>query len=388
MNNYILWLASWYPSRVHPTNGDFVERHAHAVAEFVPLVILLIEKDETLPAGKTDIIKTEEKNLTIYKVYYGKSGWGRLFEKMHSVLKYRSLQKKMYAEISRKQGIPALVHVHVAMKAGMLALYLKRMYRIPYVLSEHWTGYYRVSEPNVYTIGNTLRSLIKKVIRQASQVFPVSADLGRKICDTVSPVTFEVIPNVVDIRMFNFKAVEIPIFRFIHPSYLNYQKNPEGMIEAAALLAQKGYQFELVLLGNKKPELELLVKQKELHNTHVFIKDFVSYPEVANQMQQSSALLMFSRFENLPCVILEALCCGLPVISTRVGGIAEVIDDGNGLLVNNEDVEGLANAMKKMIDDYSVYNRSQIAEGAAKKYSYTIVGAKYNEWYKKIITGK
>jgi len=388
MNNYILWLASWYPSRVHPTNGDFVERHAHAVAEFVPLVILLIEKDENLPAGKTAIIKSEEQNLTVYKVYYGKSGWGKLFEKIHSVLKYRSLQKKMYADISRKHGIPTIVHVHVAMKAGMLALYLKSKYRIPFVVSEHWTGYYKESQPNIFTIGNTLRSLIKSVIQHASQVFPVSADLGKTIGETVTPVPFEVIPNVVDTRIFNYKATNIPIFRFIHPSYLNYQKNPEGMIEAAAVLAQKGYQFELLLLGNKKPELELLAKQNGLLNTHVFIKDFVSYSEVATQMQQSSALLMFSRFENLPCVVLEALCCGLPVISTRVGGIAEVINDENGLLVNNEDVEGLADAMKKMIDNYSAYNRLQIAEEAAKKYSYSVVGRQYNEWYKKIIAGK
>jgi len=384
----VLWLTSWYPSRVHPTNGDFVERHAHAVAEFVPLIVLLIEKDETLPAGKTALIKTEEQNLTVYKVYYGKSGWGKLFEKIHSVLKYRNLQKKMYADISRKHGIPAIVHVHVAMKAGMLALYLKSRYRIPFVVSEHWTGYYKESNPNIYTIGNTLRSLIKQVIRQASQIFPVSADLGKKMCETVVPVPFEVIPNVVDTRLFNYKPAAIPKFRFIHPSYLNYQKNPEGMIEAAALLAQKGYQFELVLIGNKKPELELLAKQKGLFNTHVFIKDFVSYPEVANQMQQSSALLMFSRFENLPCVVLEALCCGLPVISTSVGGVAEVINDGNGLLVKNEDVEGLSNAMKKMIDDYTSYNRSQIAAGAAKKFSYSIVGSQYNEWYRKIIAGK
>jgi glycosyltransferase involved in cell wall biosynthesis len=294
----------------------------------------------------------------------------------------------MYADISKKHGFPAIVHVHVAMKAGMLALYLKSKYRIPFVVSEHWTGYYKESNPNINTIGNTLKSLIKKVIQQASQVFPVSADLGKKICETVALVPFEVIPNVVDTRIFNYKAANVPIFRFIHPSYLNYQKNPEGMIEAANLLAQKGYQFELVLLGNKKAELESLAKQKGLFNTHVFIKDFVSYSEVANQMQQSAALLMFSRFENLPCVVLEALCCGLPVISTPVGGIAEVINESNGLLVNNEDVEGLANAMKKMIDDYSAYNKSQIADEAAKKFSYAVVGAKYNEWYNKIIARK
>lgn len=381
----VLWLTSWYPSRVNPTNGDFVERHARAVAEFTSLIVLLIEKDETLPAGKTEIIRSEEPNLIVYKVYYGKSGWGSSFEKIMSILKYRNLQKRMYADISKKYGIPSLVHVHVAMKAGMLALYLKSKNRIPFVLTEHWTGYYKESKPNIYTTGKALRGLIKKVIQQSSQLFPVSTNLGKKIGETVAPVPFQMIPNVVDTSVFRYEPVTAPIFRFIHPSYLNYQKNPEGMIEAAALLAQQGYRFELLLLGNKCTKLELLAKQKRLWDTHVFIKDHISYPEVATQMRQSSALLMFSRFENLPCVVLEALCCGLPVISSRVGGIDEVINDSNGMLVDNEDVHGLANAMKKMIDVYPTYNRTQIAIAAAEKFSYRVVGKQYYDWYNKIL---
>jgi len=381
----VLWLTSWYPSRVNPTNGDFVERHARAVAAFTPLIVLLIEKDESLRAGKTEILKSEEKNLIVYKVYYGKSGWGKSLEKIFSVLKYRNLQKKMYADIQRKYGTPSLVHVHIAMKAGMLALYLKSRYRIPFILTEHWTGYFKESQPNIYTTGNALRDLIKKVIRQATQLFPVSVSLGEKIAETISPVPYTMIPNVVDTTIFKYEVSNPPVFRFIHPSYLNYQKNPEGMIEAAALLANQGYRFELMLFGNNNSALVSLAKQKGVLNTYVFINDFVSYPEVAAQMRQSSALLMFSRFENLPCVVLEALCCGLPVISSSVGGIAEVINQSNGILVDSEDVAGLSNAMKKIIDSYSLFDRSAIAESASEKFSFPVVGKQYFDWYNKII---
>ena len=370
----ILWLTSWYPSRVNPTNGDFVERHARAVAAFTPLIVLLVEKDESLSPGKTEIIRTEENNLIVYKVYYGKSGWGKSLEKILSVLKYRNLQKKVYAEISRKYGTPSLVHVHIAMKAGMLALYLKSRYRMPFILTEHWTGYFKESQPNIYTTGNALRGLIKKVIQQTTQLFPVSKSLGEKIGETISPVPFTVIPNVVDTTIFKYEGYVAPVFRFIHPSYLNYQKNPEGMIEAASLLAKQGYRFELVLFGNDNPELSTFAAQKEILNTHVFINSFVSYAEVAAQMRKSSALLMFSRFENLPCVVLEAVCCGLPVISTRVGGIPEVINERNGILIESEDVEALSNAMKKMMDSYSAYDRSGIALSAAEKFSFPVVG--------------
>jgi len=80
-------------------------------------------------------------------------------------------------------------------------------------------------------------------------------------------------------------------------------------------------------------------------------------------------------------VILEALCSGLPVISSRVGGVGEVINDNNGIMVESENVSALAAAMQKMIDDYSQYNREAIATDAAKKFSYETVAKQYLQYY-------
>jgi glycosyltransferase involved in cell wall biosynthesis len=91
---------------------------------------------------------------------------------------------------------------------------------------------------------------------------------------------------------------------------------------------------------------------------------------------------MFSRFENLPCVLLEALCCGLPVISTNVGGIAEAVNDENGILIESENIPALANAMQKMIDEYHRYNHEKIAAEASAKYNYTKVGEQIAAFYK------
>ena len=62
----------------------------------------------------------------------------------------------------------------------------------------------------------------------------------------------------------------------------------------------------------------------------------ITYAEVASQMQRASALVMFSRHENFPCVIIEALCCGLPCIATNVGGVPEAVDNKNGIVVESE----------------------------------------------------
>ena len=384
MNRYVLWLTSWYPSRGQPSNGDFVERHARAIAPYVPIIILLVEKDESLHYGESIVEKKEEGELIVFKAYYGRSSRFGPLEKLLSFNKYRQIQKRVFRSIVQDYGEPQLVHVHVAMKAGLLAWRLFKKNKIPYLLSEHWTGYYKTSTPNYYTSGMLMKHWINKIINSASLLVTVSDQLGRTIQQYIASVKYEVIPNVVDTAHFNYQAFSSPVFRFIHPSYLNYQKNPEGMIEAAALLAGKGYVFELYLLGNRDEKLEALAGSKGLLNKCVFIKPAVSYKEVAVQMKESSALLMFSRFENLPCVILEALCCGLPVISSRVGGIGEVINEKNGLLVENENVRELAAAMIKMMETYANYDREAISREAVKKYNYGVIGNQYFSWYKKI----
>ncbi len=98
-------------------------------------------------------------------------------------------------------------------------------------------------------------------------------------------------------------------------------------------------------------------------------------------MQQASAFILFSRFESQPCVILEALCCGLPVISTNVGGIPDLLNETNGILVESEDIDGLVLAMKSMIEQYQRFNRTAIAEAAKATFNYHTIGARHIQYY-------
>ena len=93
----VLWLASWYPNRTNPFIGDFIERHAKAVAKNIKtLVIIAVIKDEAMKHNQLEIEKIQEDNITVYRAYYGKSQWGGLVEKLLSFRKYVSIQKKIY----------------------------------------------------------------------------------------------------------------------------------------------------------------------------------------------------------------------------------------------------------------------------------------------------
>jgi glycosyltransferase involved in cell wall biosynthesis len=381
----VLWLASWYPNRTDPFNGDFIERHAIAVSKLVKLTVIFIVKDESLQNGKVQIEKTAENNCTVYRVYYGRKSSLEFIEKLSSLKTYYSLQQQLYHQIINEQGKPDIVHVQVAMKGGMLARQLKKKFNIPYIVTEHWTGYFKQHEPNIYSGNRILKWLNKKILAEANLFLPVSKNLGDTVNRDFTPVTFQVIPNAVNTQLFFPVDQAIHKFRFIHPSLMNYQKNPEGILLACKMVKARGISFELLMVGKEDKALNILAKQYGLDDGTVIFKPAISYAGVANEMQQSSALLLFSRFENLPCVVLEALCSGLPVISTNVGGINEVINDSNGILIENENTEQLANAMCTLINNYKMYNKASIATDAAKKFNYVTVGHQYLNVYHTIL---
>ncbi len=378
----VLWLASWYPNRLDTFTGDFIQRHAQAVSQFCSVEVIYIKKDTSLLTGTTEVEKKSAGNLTEQIIYYNtlKTNF-KIIDKILSFLAYKKLYRKAVNEYFKTDGKPDHVHVHVAMNAGVTALWIKKKWKIPYFVTEHWVGYYRECVPSLYDHNRLFRFLNKRVLKEAALFFPVTADLGETVKKNWVDIPYNVIPNVVNTDIFRYKFEDLLKFRFIHISYMNFQKNPEGIFAAAQLVKARGYDFELLMLGNKNESLSALAARYGLLPQTVIFHEAVPYAAVASFLQHASAFLLFSRFENLPCVILEALCCGLPVISSNVGGIAEVVGNENGILVESENTEALADAMQKIMDDYQAYNREMIAAEATAKFNYALVGRQIVHFY-------
>ncbi len=381
--DYVLWLVSWYPNELNPFNGDFIQRQARAVALYQKIIVVHLQKDTNASIAKNvkEVISTSE-NVTEIIVFYHPAKTGiKFFDKIFSVKKYKNVYRSTLKKVLETYRNPALVHVHVAMKAGLLAIYLKKKRNIPYIISEHWSGYYAEANLNIYNSGWMQKMLTISILKNASIVITVAESLAKAI-KNLAPVEYKIIPNVVDTKLFFYKPVQIKRFRFIHVSSLSKLKTPGEILQAARLLANENISFELILVGNKNDDLLRLAEELKLLNHYVFFMGEIPYGKVAEEMQSSSALVMFSKYESLPCVILEALCCGLPVISSNVGGISEVINNTNGILVESENVIQLKEAMKKMITIYNIYNKEYIAESAGQKFSYSTVGSQISKLYK------
>ena len=95
---------------------------------------------------------------------------------------------------------------------------------------------------------------------------------------------------------------------------------------------------------------------------------------LADELASGDFLVLSSNYENMPVVILEALASGLPVVSTNVGGIKEMIDETKGILVEPRDKEALAEAIVKMIETHQNYDAAFLRNSVIEKYGYESVG--------------
>jgi len=147
---------------------------------------------------------------------------------------------------------------------------------------------------------------------------------------------------------------------------------------------RKDFSLHIISDGNQQPFIEKAM-QLSLNDKFVFFHGAKKTMEVAEMMKRSDFLLLFSNYENLPCVIVEAYSCGLPVVSTDVGGISEHLTEKHGLLIKPGDEEALLHTLENMLDHVHEYDREFLHEYAEKNFSYENVGKKYFDVYSEII---
>lgn len=372
-----LWLTSWYPNKLDALNGDFVQRHAEAAALFCNVHVIHVEADRQNKLIKqTEVSVSHRDNLTEEIILY-KLPVLPVVGKYLSFLRYKSIFKKYITAYIKKHGKPAIVHVHVPVKAGLLALWVKKKYGIRYVVTEHW-AIYNIHAPDAFPTRNIFfKRAAKKIFSGAAMFTPVSANLGNAVKAMVANVPFTVVPNVVNTSHFNsngrHKKQGAP-FLFLHVSTLNYQKNPEAILRAYKKFAGIYPASKLLMVGGADDSLVSYASTLGIAPGNIQFTGFIPYKQVAALMKQSDAFVLFSRYENLPCVITEALCSGLPVISSDVGGISEIINSTNGILVSFDDEQALLNAMTTIYINTKHYNAEDISNKSIQQFCYKTVG--------------
>lgn len=140
--------------------------------------------------------------------------------------------------------------------------------------------------------------------------------------------------------------------RFVSVGRLCREKAPLLLVDAARELRDRGYAFEMVLVGDGplRAELEQRIDVWDLQD-HVRITGYLANDDVRRELIASRALVLPSFIEGLPVVIMEAFAAARPVISTYVAGIPELVVPGvNGWLVPAGSTDALVEAMVEALD--------------------------------------
>ncbi|TXF76168.1 glycosyltransferase [Chryseobacterium sp.] len=374
MRKKILFISSWFPNKLEPTNGNFVQRHAEAVSKLQDVEILHAMGD----FNQQEIYLFDDQSINDIRtliVYYKNTGNPILnfFRRMNAY-------KKGFSKMQR----PELVHANVLHNSMLFAVYLKKRYKIPFVITEHWTSLQTENHPKTSAI---IKKTAAFIANQASYVLPVSENLksGLKKLGIISPM--KVISNVVDTEVFTIanKERESEI-NFLHLSSLIPRKKPDKIIETVIKLHENGYAVKLEIGGDGDTETlrKLVHRRKADHYINVF--DAISYQEVAEKMQQSDCFILFSENETQGCVILESYACGKPVIATNVGGVPEFVKPGFGILIEKNNESELYTSMESFIKDQAMFqNPTNLRDFVLENFSKQSIGKAFTAVYDEVL---
>ncbi len=396
----ILHLLSWFPTPDDPTLGNFCVRMIDALPEECHSVILSVcdGKDMTKSFEVKEIPGVRHTHVQIYIRP----------PKINAIRKLKMLRMYQYGLKYIKQRFfnPDLIHLHVTYPLGQVALLWKKLLGYKYVLTEHWTIY---QPQNKDVLVGKLKRKIIKIANNAELIMPVSLDLQRCMEGHGVNNRFQVIYNLVNTDMFTLRQPpcidsnrttssrndlqgsiknDIHVWKkhILHISTLRDEaKNFSGILRTIERLRKQRDDFELhVIHDYDAPEFKTFVKEHHLEDCVIFHGKKTS-AEVAQAYQDADFFVLFSNFENLPCVIVEAFASGVPVLSTSVGGIAEIVSPERGILIPQGDEEALLQGMNQLLDHSSEYDRQAIRDYAIKTFAAQNIGQQIFEAYKEVI---
>lgn len=371
----ILFLSSWYPSFNNPTLGNFVQKHAESIALINNVFVVNV-----FSSSSSRVVSHKTKNLTEIHIGFKSSK----IIGVNSIRKHLIYRKECSRIINTNRI--SIIQANVIYPIGLLAYYLKLKYKIPYVVVEHSTKYLPV---RVKTLSIVEKLISKITCKNASYVLPVSENLKNSMLSLDLKGEYKVINNVVDTNNFTFKDNQNneSIFRLVHVSTLNDEhKNFTGLLSAYSQILKQDPEFHLTIISDGDYSVfNQLVLDLKIPSNKLTLYTTKTSTEVAQIMRENNVFVLNSNYENLPCVISEALCLGLPVISTDVGGVSEMIDQSNGVLISRNNVEKLFLALLEMKNNFKKYNLNRISNDAVKRYSYESVSRDFNQIHEKAI---
>lgn len=322
----LLVISNMYPTKQHISYGIFVKNQVEQLEARGIETLLAVNADPT--KGKFNVLKK-------YASWF---------------LNAISLAKKNKRELF-------MTHAHYVFPSGLISLYLKKRFNIPYVVTAHGGDINKMAKKN-----EQIRKMSKAILQNANHVIAVGEELAETITRDfeVDASKISVMSMGIDRKVFHAPKEKLAVQQELgmDPSKKNIlfvgnviqEKGVEELIMAFNEISSCSDGVALYIVGSTKDvgfynKIEPLAKS----NPAISFVEPMPQPELVRYFQAADTFVLPSYIEGLGLVALEAMACGTPVIATNVGGLHYMLKGGAGQLVEPRNVEQLADAMQLAI---------------------------------------
>ena len=376
----ILFLPLRYPSEKNPVSSVFIREHAKAVSLYNEVAVIYSEGcDKNLKKLWQIISDKTEDGIRTIRIIHKKSPIPKTTYPIYLWSIWRIFRKLL-----KECWKPDIIHAHVY-STGIPAIILGKRYKIPVIITEHWTGFLR------HTLNKIHILKARFAMNRAKIILPVSKNLEGAIKSYGIKNKFEVIPNVVNSEIFysSENKIQNNKKRGLFVGLLAPIKGIPYLFRALAQLKQKRQDFILDIVGDgpNRKKYEKLAENLGLSEIVKF-HGLKSKPEVARFMRNSDFFVQPSLYETFGVTFIEAMACGKPIVTTNLPVLQEKINKERGMLVPPKDINALAKAIDYMLDHYQDYSSEKISQYTKKNFSYEVVGEKLDGVYREVAYDK
>jgi glycosyltransferase involved in cell wall biosynthesis len=382
----VLYLSRWYPNKYDPMPGLFIQRHAEAAGLYCNVAVVYVHALDDKNKKKYEIVSRVINGIPTVEVYYRNCHSGvPLLSRLVKIWRFYWANILGIRRVKRFQDNFDLIHVHILSRLGLIALYYKCFKNTNYIISEHWSRYLKATAG----FNGLLRILLTKlIVKNAAAVTTVTENLAKAMKSyKLKNDNYIVLANVLSPDFVNIKKDNISEKtkkNIVHVScFEDKSKNINGILRVVKKLADVRDDFHIEMVGDGMDfeRMKNYAKSLGIPSKNLSFSGLLEGKELVAEMAKAALLLIFSNYENFPVVINESFSLGVPVITTRVGGIPEYVNEENGILLNAGDEEELFKKLNMFLENKYSFDTEKIKEKAIFDFSMENVGKKLLEIY-------
>lgn len=306
-----------------------------------------------------------------------------------------NLGKTIFKKIKRSLNLSSnlnLVHSHYIWPYGEIGTLIGYEKKIPTILSIHGSNLYQLAFKN-----DRWNRKIKLILEKTDHLITVSNFLKNILIDRfhINLTKISLVPNGYDSKLFFprkndkldiRKKLCIPVDKKILLNVANLWevKDHFNLVKSLHILKNKRGDFLCFIIGEGplKIKIKQLIKKLELQE-NVFLIGAINHELIPFWMNSADLFVLSSKSEGFGIVLIEALACGIPCISTKNGGSEDIIINQEiGYLVEKEDPLDLSNKIEKALNRN--WNHTFISDYAKNNFSWFNICGKIKNIYEKI----